>query len=162
VVKAQKKREAIEHASPGAWMAARITPGNVKNVIRVAKIAGPALAPFAMKAASAVRASVDRMRAHHLGVPVDDLAGFTGKGAALHARIAGDADALRDLHASGDQETANFASAARDRLRELTSAVHAAERMPAARRRRVHRSVAGELDRLEDDLLRRLRVRAEN
>jgi hypothetical protein len=162
MVKAEKKREATEHATPGERRSVRITPGNVKNIIRVAKVAAPVLAPFVLKAVSAARESLDRMRARRLGVPVDELSRFTGKGAALHARIASDTDALRDLHASGDQESASFANAARDRLAKLTSAVGAAERMPAARRRAVHRSVAGELGRLEDDLLRRLGVSGKN
>lgn len=143
----------------------RITPGNAKKALGVAKVIGPALAPYAMKAASTAREGYDRMRARRLGTSVEDLGRFTGRGAALHARIAGDADALRDLRsrAAGSTgrdgvPTEQFADTAEKRLTELTSAVRAAERMPSSRRRATHRAVSGELSRIEDDLLNRLGV----
>lgn len=150
----------------------RFTPGNTKKAIGVAKILAPVLAPFAAKAAATTRDRYDRIRARRLGVPVEDLGRFSGRGAALHARIAGDADALQDLRSkSGDHQGGRssqedspgsrtvdieqFADNAEKRLSQLTSAVRAAERMPSGRRRAAHRAVAGELNRIEDDLLRR-------
>lgn len=139
-----------------------LTPGTAKKFVGVAKILGPVLAPYAARAAAAAREGYERARAYQLGVPVDDLGRFTGKGAALHARIAGDAQALRDLRSrtgerpDQDQVTVEqFAEAAETRLGDLTSAVRAAERMPVARRRSVHQATASELDRIENDLLRR-------
>lgn len=152
LVKAQKKGE---HG--------RFTPGNAKKVVGVAKVVLPVAAPFALRAASALRERYDQLRARKLGVPVDELGSFTGKGAALHARIASDGQALRELRErsaglSDDASIANerFAQAAEQRLTQLTSAVRAAERMPAGRRRAAHRAVDGELSRIEDDLLARL------
>jgi hypothetical protein len=143
----------------------RITPSNAKRLIGVAKVVGPVLAPFALKAISAARESYDRMRARQLGVPVEDLGRFTGKGAALHARIAGDLDTLRELRSRSAGRTdkdsvaaERFADATGRRLGQLTSAVRAAEHMPTARRRAAHRAVSGELGRIEDDLLNRLGV----
>ena len=140
----------------------RLTPGNAKKLVGVAKIVGPVLAPYAARAAAHARATYDQARARQLGVPVDELGSFTGRGAALHARISGDLQGLRDLRSRTDERSAEdeaaierFASTAETRLGELTSAIRAAERMPAARRRSVHQAAASELDRVENDLLRR-------
>ncbi|RKT84328.1 hypothetical protein SAMN05421805_103255 [Saccharopolyspora antimicrobica] len=141
----------------------RITPGNAKKVIGVAKVVGPVLLPFAVRAASALRNSYDRTRARHLGVPVDDLGTYTGHGAALHARIAGDSEALRALREQAEDAEARlvadqYAERTGARLMQLTTAVRAAERMPTQRRRSAHRAVDAELGRIEDDLLTRFGV----
>lgn len=142
----------------------RLTPGNAKNLLGVAKVIGPAVvpvvAPYVLKAASAARDGLDRYRAHRLGIAVDDLAEYSGRGGALHARIVGADQSLADLESrtqagSVDHE---FAVRGRDTLTKLAAAVRAAERMPTARRRAAHRSVAGELDPIEQELLRRLGV----
>lgn len=153
----EKARKKGEHG--------RFTPGDARKAVGVAKILGPALAPYAWQAFTAARDGYDRARARRLGVPVDDLGRFTGRGAALHARIAGDAEALRDLRTrTGGRSAAEislvekFADQAESRLGQLTSAVRAAEHMPAPRRRAAHRAVTGELDRIEADLLQRLGV----
>lgn len=141
----------------------RITPGNAKKLIGVAKVVGPVLLPFAIRAASALRSSYDQARARRLGVPVDDLGTYTGHGAALHARIAGDSEALRELpEQAADDETKlmaeRYAERTGARLVQLTTAVRAAERMPTQRRRSAHRAVDAELGRIEDDLLTRFGV----
>ncbi|GAA0508390.1 hypothetical protein GCM10011581_19640 [Saccharopolyspora subtropica] len=144
----------------------RITPGRAKKVIGVAKVVVPVLVPFARHAATAARERYDRMRARHLGVPVDQLGSFSGRGAALHARIAGDAEALRDLRtqSAGNDEVSlaaeQYAERTAARLAQLTSAVRAAERMPAQRRRSAHRAVDAELGEIEDELLTRFGIRA--
>lgn len=142
-----------------------ITPNRAKKAIAVAKIVGPALAPFALRAASAAREGYEQLRARRLGVPAEDLGRFSGRGAALHARIAGDSQALTDLrtrsagrNAEENLAVEQFTERAQARLTELASAVRAAERMPASRRRAAHQAAAGELGRLEDDLLRRFGV----
>ncbi|MFD0921797.1 DUF6474 family protein [Saccharopolyspora rosea] len=143
----------------------RLTPGNAKKVVGIAKIVGPAVAPFVVRAVTAARAAYDRYRARRLGVPVDEVGSFTGRGAALHARIAGDAEALRDLRTRvagrSDEESLaveQYAERTAARLAELTSVVRAAERMPAARRRAAHRAVHDELGGVEQNLLRRFGV----
>lgn len=136
----------------------RITPGNAKKVVGVAKIVGPVLAPYAVQAATGAREAYERFRARRLGVAVEDVSRFSGRGAALHARIAGDANALEELRQGEDgvdEPVTRFVDSAQHRLREMSSAVRAAERMPAGRRRAAHRAVDGELGRIEDDLLRR-------
>lgn len=139
-----------------------VTPGNAKKVVGIAKIVGPLLLPVALRAVSTVRESYDRSRARKLGVPVDDLGKFTGHGASLHARIAGDSVALRDLReqSTGEERghARTYADQAEARLAQLTSAVRAAERMPSPRRRSAHRAVDQELSRIESELLTRFGV----
>lgn len=136
----------------------RLTPARAKNLIGLAKVVAPVVvpvvAPYALRAASAARDAVDKMRARRLGVNVDDLATYSGRGGALHARIAGAAQAAADLRASD----AAYADSSEARLTQLAAAVRAAERMPSARRKAAHKAVSQELDRLEEDLLRRLGV----
>jgi hypothetical protein len=147
-----------EAASP------RITPKKAKNALAVAKIVGPAVvpvvAPIVLRALGEVRDRVDRLRARRLGVPVEDLAQFSGKGGALHARISGAARAITELRdrdgASPDDRT--FADQSELTLRQLAAAVRAAERMPTARRKAAHRAAGTELDQLEERLLHRLGV----
>jgi uncharacterized protein DUF6474 len=137
----------------------RITPKKAKNAIAVAKIVGPAVipvvAPIALRAAGEVRDRIDRMKARRMGVAVGDLAQYTGRGGALHARITGVAEAIDELrdrpNASAEDRT--FAAKSETTLRQLTAAVRAAERMPTA-----HRAVAAELDDLEQRLLARLGI----
>ncbi|AHH93429.1 DUF6474 family protein [Kutzneria viridogrisea] len=137
----------------------RFTPARAKNLLGIAKVVGPTVvpvvAPYALKAAGAVRNSYDRMRARRLGVEVDQLASYSGRGGALHARIAGVAGALPDLRAAGH---AGFAEAAEHTLTQLAAAVRAAETMPTSRRKAAHRAVSAELDRVEEELLRLLGV----
>jgi hypothetical protein len=134
----------------------RITPRNAKNVVAVAKVIGPAVAPvllpFVAKAAATLRTMKDNRRAHKLGVPVDDLVKFSGKGGWLHARIAGLSDVVADL------KDTEFATETQTILTQLTSAVRAAERMPAPRRKAAHKAVSAELDQLEQRLLHKLGI----
>ncbi|WP_249124363.1 DUF6474 family protein [Saccharopolyspora erythraea] len=160
-IKAEEKQLKLQERGESG----RITAGTAKKVIAVAKVVVPVLAPLALRASAAVRTYYDQMRARRLGVPVDDLGRFTGKGASLHARIAGDRDVLRDMRTqtvgrSEDEVFAvdQYAEETDGRLGQLASAVRAAERMPAQRRRAAHRAIDGELKRLEGHLLRRLGV----
>ncbi|HJP76822.1 MAG TPA: DUF6474 family protein [Pseudonocardiaceae bacterium] len=140
----------------------RITPGKARNYVGVAKILLPAVvpvvSPYLLRAAGTAREQLDRYRARRLGIDVGDLAKFSGKGGALHARITGAADALADLAQKDDPATREFTARGRDTLTTLAAAVRAAERMPGARRRAAHQAVAAELDRIESELLRRLGV----
>ncbi|GAB3286325.1 DUF6474 family protein [Parasphingorhabdus pacifica] len=157
---AKKHEKAVKKGEFG-----RVTPSRAKKAVAIAKVLGPPLIPFALKAASAARESYEQLRARRLGVSADELGRYSGRGAALHARIAGNAEALRELRARSagrsDEESLvveQFAERAQARLTELTSAIRVAERMPASRRRAAHQAAAGELGRIEDDLLRRFGV----
>jgi hypothetical protein len=134
----------------------RITPGKAKNAIAVARVVAaavlPVITPYLTQTAGTVRDRWDRHRARQLGVGVDELASYSGRGGALHARIAGAADSLTELPDRA------FAEPAMTRLAQLTAAIRAAERMPSARRRSAHQAVGTELDRIERDILDRLGV----
>jgi hypothetical protein len=148
----------------------RLTPRSAKNMVGVAKVLGPAVvpvvAPYALRVASAARERLDRYRARRLGVDVADLAEYSGRGGALHARIVGIDRSLAALESlAGLESRTGLESRAADRefaarnrvtLAEWAAAVRAAERMPGARRRAAHRAVAAGLDPIERDLLRRL------
>jgi len=136
----------------------RFTPGRARNLVGVAKVVAPALipvvAPLAARAAALVGDRYDHYRARRLGVPVDELTRYSGRGARLHARIVGFAQALEELRA---QDRA-YVEATESRLGKLAAAVRASERMPTARRKAAHRAVSTDLDTLEADLLTRLGV----
>jgi Family of unknown function (DUF6474) len=112
----------------------------------------PALTPYVTKTAGTVRDGWDRLRARRLGIGIDELATYSGRGGSLHARIAGAGNSLKDL---GDEA---FTRSTETRLRQLTAAVRAAERMPGARRKGAHRAVAAELDRIEREILQHLEI----
>jgi hypothetical protein len=118
------------------------------------------VAPHVLRALGEVRDRYDRGRARRIGVPIEELARFSGRGGALHARIAGAADAITELRerpeATADDKA--FANRGETTLRQLAAAVRAAERMPAPRRKAAHRAAATELDQLEERLLHRLGV----
>jgi hypothetical protein len=160
----RRVRSATERAGgseSAAGRTPRITPERAKRLIKLARVVAPTVvplvAPYALRAAGAVRDGVDRMRARRLGVPPGELARYTGHGARLHARIAGVAQALAEL-SERQPAAAGFADEGRATLAKLTAAVRAAEHMPSSRRRAAHRAVAAELDRLEAELLRRLGI----
>ena len=142
--------------------APRITPKKAKNALAVAKIVGPAVvpvvAPFVLRAFGEARDRIDRFKARRLGVAVGDLAEYSGKGGALHARITGAAEAIAELREGTDAtaEDRAYADKSETTLRQLAAVVRAAEWMPSARRRAAHRAAATELDELEQRLLARL------
>lgn len=135
----------------------RITPANARRAIAVAKVIVPVIAPFAIKAAGYARHRWDTARARRLGVGLDELPTFSGKGTALHARLSRLAMSLRELAQRRPQDS-EFIRTADSRLADLSTAVRAAEVMQATRRRAAHKAIAAELDAVEAELLRRLGV----
>ncbi|MEU4442557.1 DUF6474 family protein [Actinosynnema sp. NPDC050801] len=134
------------------------TPSRAKNLVGLAKVLAPALipvmAPVAARAAALLSDRYDHYRASRLGVPVDQLTRYSGRGARLHARIVGFGEALEQLR---DTEP-DFVERTGKRLAQLLAAVRASERMPAPRRKAAHRAVSVDLDAMEADLLKRLGV----
>jgi hypothetical protein len=137
-----------------------LTPARAKRLIGVGKAVAPLLAPYALAAAGVARARWDAYRAARLGVEPGQLAAFSGPGGALHARLCRLAEAVDELEGRAEPTAAarEFGAATRPRLADLAVAVRAAEQMPASRRRAAHRAVGNELDRLEQALLRHLRI----
>jgi hypothetical protein len=138
-----------------------LTPASTKRLIAVGKAVAPLLAPYAIAAGAVAREQWDTYRARRLGVPADQLGRYTGRGGALHARISRAGEALTELETSPDAGPAatSFVRETRPRLADLAVAVRAAEQMPSGRRRTAFRAVAGELDRVEDQLLDLLGIR---
>jgi Family of unknown function (DUF6474) len=140
-----------------------LTGAKIKRYIGIARIVVPVVAPIVYQAVGMARDRWDAHRARQFGVAPDELAEFTGRGAALYARIHNLALSARDLRArygDGDSndtaragEIRSFVDDAQQRLTDLESAVRAAEQMPGSRRRSAHVAVGGELDRIENRLL---------
>jgi len=155
----RKVADKVAELTPGE---SRFTPKKAKNALGVAKIIGPALipilAPLAVRALGEARDRIDRVKARRLGVPVEEIAQFSGKGGMLHARITGAARAIAELRDRKDATTEDrtFSDRSENTLEQLAAAVRAAERMPAARRKAAHRAASTELDELEQRLLSRL------
>jgi hypothetical protein len=79
----------------------------------------------------------------------------------LHARLSRLAEALDELDHGRNGSTSvarEFTADTRLRLADLAVAVRAAEQMPTARRRTAYKAIGGELDRLEEALLRHLGI----
>ena len=142
-----------------------LTPAQAKRMIGVGKAVAPLLAPYALAAAGVARSRWDSYRAGRLGVDPAQLGAYAGRGGALHARISRVAEALNELEAgvgTSDRTPTDasraFVGATRPRLEDLALAIRSAALMPSARRRTAHKAVAGELDRVELDLLGHLGV----
>jgi uncharacterized protein DUF6474 len=133
-----------------------ITAGNAKRAVAVGKVLAPVLLPVAARAAGVMRGLWDERRARRLGVAPGELNNYSGRGGALHARVA---VLARELHALGSEagsrsdQVSAFVADTEPRLADLAAALRAAELMPTERRKAAHRAVAAELDRIEPVLL---------
>jgi hypothetical protein len=137
-----------------------LTGAKIKRYIGIARILIPVVAPIVYQAVGTARDRWDAHRARQFGIAPDELNEFTGRGAALYARIHNLALSARDLRTrygsgQGDRagEVRSFVDDAEQRLTDLESAVRAAEQMPGSRRRSAHVAVGNELDRIENRLL---------
>ncbi|NLG55423.1 MAG: hypothetical protein GX542_07205 [Rhodococcus sp.] len=166
--KAHKSHKKVEKAQLEAFSAQKkaaerkgLTVASVRKYLGVARLLTPVLLPIAYRLATTIRGQLDARRAAAMGVSVDQLGDYTGHGAKLSARIAGAEKSTDEILANkpNDAETQRFVAAIRERLADLNTAIHAAEQMPAPRRRAAHHAIASELDGIEADLLVRLGVR---
>ncbi len=130
-------------------------PRTARRAMRVVKIAGPVLAPFALEAATATRGFLDERRAIKLGVTAEEVAAYRGPTGATAARIASLRSAVDELRRrrTTDLQVTRFADVARARLTDLNTAVHTAASMPASRRRSTLHAVGKELNQIEADLM---------
>jgi Family of unknown function (DUF6474) len=135
-----------------------LSPTRIRRVLTVSRLLAPILTPLIYRAAMAARALIDQRRADQLGIPLAQIGQFSGRGAALSARIAGSEKSLRMVQDKKpkDAETKQFVSAITERLTDLSAAVTAAENMPATRRRAAHSAISSQLDGIEADLMARL------
>lgn len=138
----------------------RLSVGNVRKYLGVARVLMPVLIPLAYRAATFIRSRLDLRRAQQLGVSVEQLAEYSGHGAALTARIANAESSTRDILAHyNDRETTEFVATTRERLTNLDTAIRTAEHMPAPARKSAHNAIGGELTGIESELLSRLGVK---
>ncbi len=123
--------------------------------MRVVRIAGPVLAPFALEAATATRGFLDERRAIKLGVSAAEVAAYRGPTGATAARITNLRSAVEDLRRRRptDPQVVRFTDVAKARLADLNTAVRAAASMPASRRRSTLDAVRRELNQIEADLM---------
>lgn len=168
--KAAKQRKKESQAAAKAEAKKQLSAAKVRRYIGIARVVIPVLSPLAYQAATRTRGTLDARRARAIGVDVENLTEFTGHGAGLSARIRGLESSIAELDrgqvgAAGTEAAAAashdraFATSSQERLAELSTAVHAAERMPTPRRRKAHAAIGSELDRIDGELLRRLGVR---
>jgi len=139
-----------------------LTASQAKRMIGVAAAVVPLLAPYALAAAGVARARWDVYRAAQLGVELDQLSAYSGRGRRLHARLSRVAEALVELESRGaahaTEAARRFVADARPRLADLAITVRAAEQMPTARRRTAGGAIGDELGRIEADLLNHLGI----
>ncbi len=157
----QKNQLKIAETNRAAAEAGKFNAKTVGRYLGVARVVAPVAVPLAYRGATALRGLLDQRKADALGVPVEELGRFSGSGARLGARVAGAERTLDSLteRSPRDAETAAFAETMRGRLKDLGTAVDAAESMPAERRREAHAAIAHELDAIDADILARLGVR---
>jgi Family of unknown function (DUF6474) len=138
-----------------------LSPSRVRRVLAVSRILTPILVPLTYRASMTVRGLLDERRADKLGIPLHQVGQFSGQAGELSARIAGAERSLRAVAEKNpkDSETAQFVSAMTDRLKELATAITAAEYMPADRRRVAQSAIAEQLDGIDADLMARLGIR---
>lgn len=128
----------------------KLNKDSAKRYVGFASIVLPVVAPLALKGISTAQG------ARGTG-PIS-----SNPATALENRIHAQRDALGKLTSNrGDEpDIARFAEHTSVRLNDLDTAIEAAESVPTAERRNVHRSISGELDRINRDVLARLGVKA--
>ncbi|MFZ2526076.1 MAG: DUF6474 family protein [Rhodococcus sp. (in: high G+C Gram-positive bacteria)] len=157
----EKQQVATLKAQEKAVASQGFTAAKVRRYLGVARLLAPVLVPLIYQAVTALRGQLDARRAQRMGIAIDQLGEYTGHGARLSARVAGAEQSVAKIveRHPQDAETKKFADAIRARLADLTTAIGAAEQMPAQRRRSAHAAISAELDGIEADLLARLGVR---
>src|SRR5882757_1537028 len=100
----RRQDKAAGEAESARHLSDMVTASNAKRAIAVGKVLAPVLLPIAMRAAAVARGAWDDRRARRLGVTPGELNSYSGKGGALHARIDGIANTLRQLRDSGARE----------------------------------------------------------
>lgn len=127
----------------------KINKDTAKRYVGFASVVLPVVAPLALKGISSAQAT----RGGQLSA---------NPATALDNRISSIRQSVDKLAANrGDEaDIARFSKQTESRLNDLATAVESAESVPTAERRNVHKSISGELDRINRDVLARLGVKA--
>lgn len=134
----------------------RVTdPKSARRALTAAKVVGPAIAPFALKAATSTRDYLDTRKAAKLGVSPEEVGAYRGPTGATEARLQGLKGSIAELHSrrNGDLQVTRFSDVSGTRIADLRTAVRAAATMPAGRRRVTLSAVNKELDQIDADLM---------
>lgn len=152
---ARAEHKAAAKAQPKGVIGMLTDPKTVKRALSVAKLAGPIVAPYALRAATGARSFLDDRRATKLGVTADEVAAYRGPTGPAGARIAGLRSSIDDLRRrrTSDLQVARFSDVAKARLADLNTAVQTSASMPAPRRRGTLAAVGKELNQIEADLM---------
>ncbi len=147
--------KAAEKAAPRGVLATVTDPKAARRALAVARMAGPVVAPVALRAATTMRSYLNERRAEKLGVPSSEVAAYRGPTGPAAARIATLGTAVDELRQrrSGDQAVGRFADVAKTRLGDLSTATKAAASMPAGRRRATLSAIRGDLNQIDTDLM---------
>lgn len=142
-------------ATPAGLIGTLTDPKTARRAVAVAKIAGPALAPYALKAATNVRGYLDARRADQLGVAAEEVSAYRGPTGPIAARIASLQQSVDDLRRrrGSDLQVSRFTEVARTRLADLAAATNAAGSMPSGRRRATLGAIGKDLNQIDADLL---------
>ncbi len=156
--KADAKAATIKAKQPTGLIGTLTSPKTATRAMAVAKIVGPTVAPYALRAATTARGLLDERRAVKLGVSPDEVAAYRGPTGPAGARIAGLRSSIEELRRrrATDQQVTRFSDVAKARLADLDIAVHTSASMPAARRRGTLVAVDRELNQIEADLMTHL------
>ena len=121
---------------------------SAKRYVGFAQIVLPVLAPLAFKGITSAQGAGSPMSAN--------------PATALESRISALRESLSKLNANrgSEPEIARFSERTEVRLNDMNTALETAETIPTAERRNVHKSIAGELDRVNRDVLARLGVKS--
>ncbi len=153
--KADKNIAAAAKKAPKPLFDRATDPKTARRLLAIVKVVGPAIAPFALKAATSTREYLDTRKASRLGVAAAEVGAFRGPTGSVEARLVGLKRNVDELRArrTGDLQITRFSDVASDRLTDLTAAVRAAASMPAGRRRDSIAAVNRELNQIDADLM---------
>ena len=153
--KAEAKAAKVRAKQPQGLVAQLTNPKTATRAMAAAKIIGPAVAPYALQAATSARGFLDERRAQKLGVGADEVAAYRGPTGPAGARIASLRSGIDELRRRKvtDGQVSRFADAAKARLADLEIATHTAASMPPARRRGTLTAIGRELNQIEADLM---------
>lgn len=155
VAKAEAKAAKVRAKQPTGLIGQLTNPKTATRAMAAAKIVGPAVAPYALQAATSARGYLDERRAQKLGVSADEVAAYRGPTGPAGARIASLRSGVEEVRRRrvSDQQVGAFADTAKARLADLEIATHTAAAMPPARRRSTLVAIGQELNRIEADLM---------
>jgi hypothetical protein len=159
---AEKAARAAKKARPLTFVERVTSPWQIQRALTSARMLGPVVVPFALKAATTTRGWWDERRARQLGVTALEVAAFRGPTGATEARLSGLAQTVQDLQRrrGSDLQVVRFVEVTNSRLADLTIATRAAASMPSSRRRATLTAVGRDLDRIDSDLMTFLIPRA--